>query len=443
MLNKFFIQICKFVFYFSLKFNLYKLMAFFLFLSIRKLKKIKYSNKIKKKKILILEKSFGIDEIKITYSRKKSDFHFFVLQRSLLSFIFNFYFKNLKLNNSDYKNKFLKDKYYELNNFKINEAKVKLRNTYYNIFLELNKYFKIDCVISFNFFYRAEKELRVLDEKLGIKFIIIQKESNLYQKEIDSFKKILKVNGKFKGTKILFFSNFMKNLFLNSDVIKNSQAEVVGTSKLDLLFNSKKSKKNTILIFLMQPFRVFFDENKKSFNSRKLKAEILIFDTLKVILNLARKYKKINFIFKAKVSADIRLKSQINLINRANLTNCKLVLIGASQKLIKDAKIIIGFNTTALLEGLVAGKFVIMPYFDSYIKKFRGFVMKTNKSIIKPRSPEMLEKNISNLINHKKEILKKNTLNSSDKKLINYYCGNPDGKSSERLNLVLKKILSD
>ena len=113
---------------------------------------------------------------------------------------------------------------------------------------------------------------------------------------------------------------------------------------------------------------------------------------------------------------------------------------GDSRNLIKDAKIVIGFNSTGLIESLLVNKHVILPYFDikdheSYkkytlnLKNFVHYAYSKNEMI------EHLNKICNNSLPSK----------SFDDKEINdaikFYIGNVDGKSSSRLKNALNDIL--
>jgi FkbM family methyltransferase len=68
------------------------------------------------------------------------------------------------------------------------------------------------------------------------------------------------------------------------------------------------------------------------------------------------------------------IKGGLDIIKKSKLENCKIKYGGFSAKLIKNAKFVIGFNTTGIIESLIAQKKVLVPYFnldsDDFKKKF-------------------------------------------------------------------------
>ena len=51
--------------------------------------------------------------------------------------------------------------------------------------------------------------------------------------------------------------------------------------------------------------------------------------------------------------------------------NIKLQYYGAGHQLLEESKVIIAWNTTAILEGIAANRFILLPYFNSKNKIFK------------------------------------------------------------------------
>jgi len=107
--------------------------------------------------------------------------------------------------------------------------------------------------------------------------------------------------------------------------------------------------------------------------------------------------------------------------------------------LLKESKIVIGWNTTSVLEGIAANRFILIPYFHKKNKFLKQAELKLglNKSCYVNLENDFTHK-LSSLI---KKDYKKNkiyyNLNALD-----YHLGNSDGKAGLRLNKFLKKNLS-
>ena len=75
--------------------------------------------------------------------------------------------------------------------------------------------------------------------------------------------------------------------------------------------------------------------------------------------------------------------------------------MGTITKNIIDAKVIVGLNSTSLLEGLAAKKKVIVPYFYINNKNKKDSLMKFNNSVIQAKNPKKFEFILHKIINEK------------------------------------------
>ena len=105
-----------FIFRILIKFQSIKLTAFLIRISLRKLKSI--NNKNLNKKLIILEKSMGIDDIKISFQKSKIKHQPYVLQRKIFRIIFDQFLKGVD------------DHYYITNNTRKENNKKALREFY-------------------------------------------------------------------------------------------------------------------------------------------------------------------------------------------------------------------------------------------------------------------------------------------------------------------------
>ena len=161
-------------------------------------------------------------------------------------------------------------------------------------------------------------------------------------------------------------------------------------------------------------------------------------NTINNVLNFAKKNKDIDFIFKVK--SPLENKAQIKeihlekLLVDKDLDNCKIILNINTGRLIKDAEVVIGFNSTSIIESLILNKIVVVPRFGIKKKEyFKKFYFKFGKAV----SPKNL-KEFNNLLNKaaNKKLFKEND-KSTINKLAKAYIGNKDGSSTKRL---LKEI---
>ena len=158
--------------------NFPKIIALIFLISLRKNTLINYEKKTFKS-IIVLDKSFGVDDLNFSFRSKKSKINFFMMQRSLIRVIFDFYFKNVK--NKKFK---ISHTLYFTKNHYIKQQQRKYRNFLEKILRYLFKFKKIDGFLSFNLFYMADFELQNACLNLNKKFFVSHKESVILVDEV-------------------------------------------------------------------------------------------------------------------------------------------------------------------------------------------------------------------------------------------------------------------
>ena len=433
------IKINYFLILILLFFKAYFLIYLLIRLNLRKIKKISCKTKKRKIKIIVLGKSGGLEDLSNSQEKYNKNIEFYHLPRPFIKAIFRFFIDE-GMNVSDYK-------YYDTSN-KIIRAKKKYRENLIKIIGILKEEFRFNGFISFNFNYFAERELHGACKSLKIKFIILHKECVWSPYEELVINKIYRdYSKKFEGYKIGVYSENEKKLITSSKVAKKKQVKVIGCSRLDKSFLIKKIKpKNKVVYFMIEDMRglpnVYFRKYNESFkkqfkfynnkNYKNLNWAHLRKKTTDIIIQLAKENKNIEFIFKGKVGVHNRNDLPSNLPS-----NCKLVFGGTGDQFLKDSKIVIGWNSTIILEAIVANRFILLPYFnlknDSYKKKFE-MDFKLNSKNKGYNEKDFKEK--FNILIKKPYKINQNNHNLSP---VKFYLGNTDGKSRKRLNEFLNE----
>lgn len=392
----------------SIYFNLPFLTFLACAISLRKVK-----TKIKQKKntnILVFEKSHGIEDIKkIIDYQLDEDINFYLLSRVHVRIIYDFFKKkNNQKDHEEYINK---------------------------VFLYFKKYYTIKIVISFNIRYKSERILQKLDKKLNIKYLICQKECLFNNSEINEYINYLKKFDKFQGQHITVYNSIFKKMLLDSNYVNSEKVTVIGMPRADFYFNNKNTKKNLHILFLLIRPKTGLAFSKDNFTWNELAMQ-----TVEEVLKFAEKNSHLDFIFKTKIINDLETLEQQKIIEKKNLKNCKIFSGGKSNNLILNAKLIITFNSTAILEGLILKKPVIVPYFlDKYKKKLEEFSINTNSSSVRRAfNKEELKNFLNEICSDKKYVVKGDSKN--DELLINKYIGNIDGESSKKLFKVIQNL---
>ena len=426
-----------FKFFFKLKIDF--LASIFLILSIKEFKEL--NNKNSKKKILIFFKSGGVDDLRFAFSKYRNhDFKFYHMQRRFFRVIFDNYFKFSNL----------RDYHYIIKNKKL-EFALKNYNHKISKYIKLiNRYYHFKAYVSFNPFYMTDREIQKICSELKIKFISFHKECVGSPLEDKIFEYLYKNKiEKFMGSSISVYSEKEKNLIIKSKFAKKNQVVVTGSPRCDISYSYRKLKpdEKTIVYYMIENYRgapwhlieTLSDAAKNNLIRKigynksvfKINWKELSEKTLKYCVNFARKNKNIKLIIKGK-----QISHQKNDLPNDLPENITFVNSGAGHHLLKKAKIVIGFNTTAVLEGVLANRDIIIPYFDTKkMKKNKDLVMDFNTKQYAVQSEDKFYKKLNFHLNKKYHFRE---LNKKEKNILKKFVGNSDGNSSKKLSDFLK-----
>ncbi len=410
-----------------------KIAAYIIKLSLRKNKKIQYKKICKT--FIVLEKSYGIDDLNQSFNNHRSEILFLILQRKLIRVIFNFFFKG-HLNEINETN-------YQSNKNLINKKKIEYRYFLNDIIKELKNLINLNGFISFNLFYLSERELQISSINNSLKFLVCHKENvcskwlNIIRSNVWKYKM-----GKVYATKVSVYSKYAKKALIKSDVIEPSKIVITGMPRSDIYFNKKITCSKKYILFLMieNTAQLPYFNNQWITNGIKKKikpfkwnlTENLTFETM---VKFAKLYKKTEIIFKTKPNTSINFAKKIKELN---LKNCRIVEGGGSIDLIKNSKIVVAFNTTGILESLILKKPVVVPDFE-YSKIKKNFMLNFNQFVHRPKNIKQMLKILNNL-NKKKNIYKFRNIKKLNKTL-KEHIHNTDGTSGKKLRKFIQSSI--
>ncbi len=414
LVNFIVIKISSFLINFFTIFRLDLLCAIIFYLNLKKIKSIKKNTPKNSKKIIILSKSGGIDDLKAAFeSYEKNHYEFFELPRILIKTIFFLFMKGHKY--ADYYTKDISDE--------ITKKKLDYQEFIFKVFKKLNFFFNYKALVSFNIFYFAENDLPQPIQKNGKKYLVIHKESvNSPEESLINLENYLIHNKKFFGDKIAVYCENEKNILIKSNVLNQDQIEVVGCSRSDFSFKMREINpiKNQIVYFMI--------ENNRSITEEKTKGKLvdwndLLIKTQNYLIEYSSQNPDTQLIFKGKKNVHNRSDLPRNLPE-----NCKFSLSNPGHKFLKSAKVVIAFNSTILFEAILANRNIIIPSFGIDINKLEKLIYKSPDFFVDNK--DVFFKKIDTFLNTD---YKFKELNEEEKNCVEFYLGNSDGKSGERL----------
>ena len=415
------------------RYKAYNLLSLLFVLNLSKIKSILPKKKTKFK-VIVLSKSGGLDDIIESQKKYNNSFLYLACPRIFIKTIFNTIFGNQASNNLKFFSNQLKIKRDEYENFLVDFLKI------------LKKKYNISAFIGFNYEFKGEIELAKASEKLKIPFLLLFKESVLTGIEEKYLRHVLKKIQKINSYKIAVYSDYAKKIFTETNFTDKDKIDVVGCSRLSKSISFKKKlPKNQILYYAIENRRgladpyieyygdKFFDDLKehKQYNTKN-NWNFLHIKTLKILKKFAIKNPEISIIIKIKTGQSQNIKQYYNLPK-----NIKLQYYGPGHQLLEESKVIIAWNTTAILEGIAANRFILLPYFiskNNNINKDSELALKLKNENYGYSENDFYKK----LDLFVKKEFKINQINNNQYQL-KYHLANADNKACLRLNRFLIK----
>lgn len=159
------------------------------------------------------------------------------------------------------------------------------------------------------------------------------------------------------------------------------------------------------------------------------------------VMDLATTNPNVKFFFKGKTGfAEHQLEQLKEAAGRNSLpNNVEFIAGGVGHEFLEKASVVIGFNTTAVLEAIAAGVPAIMPnIFSEQEKQIAGYAYEVNEGALVPTTTDQLKSMVLDVLEsgHRYEELTQGQKNVLDRML-----GNSDGKAGERLRAFLDKAV--
>jgi len=207
----------------------------------------------------------------------------------------------------------------------------------------------VKAVISANIDYWQDEGLRRACRSMKIPFLVLSKENCIIPKSIKNTVKYYRnLEFKFTGEAIAVFSSKMRNALISSKVCTPDKIFVTGAPRIDA-WRSTNSLSFQDSITLL-PFGEGNLSDDSSFQ-----------EVLDIFLFMARKNRNadLNFLIKCKNN-----KQKLDLIKRLPRTDIKSICLTVNRPLFDlfpHSRLVIGYNTLALVEALLSKTVIAIP----------------------------------------------------------------------------------
>jgi hypothetical protein len=316
------------------------------------------------------------------------------------------------------------------------------KQDYRRFLVEMWRHFRaiqpIDAVISANFGYFAQREFGAALKEAGTPLVVLHKENVKSPGRVEYWDAIYRTRGQFEGSKILVYSATERDLQAKTGVATPGQIEVTGMPRLDRIHRWRRARANAggdddrpqVLFFS------FWRKEKVTGTGvwEDLAWTELCEGTHRAIVELARQNPHARIVIKTKpVSQRVDEIWDILREPSRDLPPNLIVISGGDPiPLITESRVVIGFNTTALLEALAAGKPVIVPQFaEAEDARMRRLVIDVGGAVERATSPAELIRMAGAHLDGPSATPEELSAAASDALI--YWVGNDDGQAGRRV----------
>jgi hypothetical protein len=340
----------------------------------------------------------------------------------------------------------------------VEKSKLRYRTFLLAVWRHLTARYGIDAVIGVNFGYCVQREFAAALQENGTPFVIVQKENlnGITPRRADFWRTVYeKGRGKFGGRKILVYNQTERDLQISSGVVEPAQVIVTGMPRLDRIHQwrrahaGKEAERPQVLFFGFSrkdkvPGRNIRELKTKGFaNAAATVAEAgdqwaelswneLCAGTCQGIVAFARRHPDVRVVVKTKKQTT-QADEMMELLRGEGddlPANMAIVRGGDPFELLTQSKVVVGFNTTGLIEALAAGKPVIVPWFgEVHNETLRDIILDVGDAADYAHTPAELTEMIAACLAAEGA---PSSLSENSKKILERLVGNSDGAASTR-----------
>jgi hypothetical protein len=282
-------------------------------------------------------------------------------------------------------------------------------------------------------------------KQAGTPLVVLHKENVKSPGRVEYWDAIYRTRGQFEGSKILVYNATERDLQAKTGVAARGQIEVTGMPRLDRIHRWRRSHANAGGDDA-RPQALFFSFWRKEKVTgtgvwEDLSWTGLCDGTHRAVVELARQHPHARIVIKTKAVSQ-RVDEIWDILREPGgdlPPNITVISGGDPFPLITESRVVIGFNTTALLEALAAGKPVIVPQFaEAEDERMRRLVIDVGGAVERATSPGEVIRMAGAHLDGPSATPKE--LSGAASEALTYWVGNDDGQAGRR---VLKAVRAE
>jgi hypothetical protein len=288
-------------------------------------------------------------------------------------------------------------------------------------------------------------------EAAGTPFIVLHKEGIKPPARSELLQRLFRVTrGQFMGRRMLVYQEAERQHQLDGDISKSEQIVVVGMPRMDQLHNwRRQAAAGLVPIRAEKPLVLFLAFLPNNFlpSYSGLESDLAWNDlcrgSLRAMVQVARQNPDAQVLIRPRgqeIDETWGILREILGDKDSLPSNLTVSTSGDAIQLVQAAWVIVGHNTTVLLEGLAAGKPVIVPEFSEALDdRYRGYIVDVGSAAEYPASEVDLVRSVT--IRCHRDYRVPAELSSESVDALVRWTGNADGRSAKRVQAaVLREI---
>lgn len=328
-------------------------------------------------------------------------------------------------------------------------AKERYREFLSEVWRHLQRYIRFDMVLTGNWAYWAERELGAVLENVGTPFVVLHKEGIKPPARSELLRDLFRVTrGQFMGRRMLVYQEAERQHQIDGDISRPDQLVVVGMPRMDQLHEwRRKAAAGTVPTRAVTPLVLFLAFLPNNFlpSYSGLPSDLawdgLCRGSLRAMIDVAREHHDAEVIIrprKQELEEVLALLQGVLAPDESLPANLTVSASGGAIDLVEKAWVVVGHNTTVLLEGLAAGKPVIIPEFaEALDERYHGYIVDVGTAAEYPRSVAELVRAVSEHCRGEHQIPAE--LPPSSVAALAKWTGNADGQSAARVRVALRR----
>lgn len=321
----------------------------------------------------------------------------------------------------------------------------------------------VDVVVAGNFAYVQQREFGAALEEAGTPFIAIHKENVRPPRRVKDYWYHLykERRGPFAGRRIIVYNEIERELQIASGVFDAEHIVVAGMPRLDRIHRWRHQHAGTtpegevpqVLFFSFSlQSKLTAPGRKRSGTTPKGRYELggewgtmswegVWNEAHAAVIRTAREYPELRVVIKTKgtLRKNEELKRLLEAEAGALPPNLEIVSGGDPFHLITSSHVVVGFNTTGLLEAIAAGKPVIVPRFLEAADPDReNLIIDLGEAVSYAHSAGEL---VELIASHAARRNVPRLLSASASMILRHWVGNDDGGAGRRALEVIESAL--